>query len=162
MRKSLPSPAKKGNIAKADSYREAKARIKAAKEHHFYIEATAIIESIISDRILSFLHGAHNFPLKNRQGWDHSLHNLTDAVRGHEELLSDEGESVWDLIDTWRRQRNKIVHNLVRSDPGTPTLPVDEFLDMTRVSCETGEVLSNLVVNWNKRAKRRAEKAKSE
>lgn len=162
MRKSLPSPAKKGNVAKADSYREAKARIKSAKEHHFYIEATAIIESIISDRILSYLHGAHDFPLKTKNGWDHSLNNLTEKVREYDELLNDEGENVWNLIDTWRRKRNKVVHNLVRSDPGTPTLLVDDFLEKARESCETGEALANAVVNWNKRAKRRAEKAQSE
>lgn len=64
----MPKPAQKGNVAKAASYREAKARIKAAKEQHFYIEAIAIIESIISDRILSYLHGAHNFPPRTKNG----------------------------------------------------------------------------------------------
>lgn len=44
-----------GNGAKYLSYREAWARIKLARRQGFFLEAVTIEESIISDRLLSFL-----------------------------------------------------------------------------------------------------------
>ena len=68
---------------------------------------------------------------------------------------------VRDRLDEWRMDRNEIVHKLVRSDPGEPTLPVDEFLEKAKQCCETGEDLSKQVVNWNKREKRNAERSEN-
>lgn len=45
----------KGNAAKFWSYREAWTRIKQAQEQGFYLEAVTIEESIISDRLMSYL-----------------------------------------------------------------------------------------------------------
>lgn len=156
MRKSEPTKATRGNVAKADSYNEARARIKSAKENGFYIEAVAIMESIVCDRILSYLHTVHDFPLRTKKDWHHNMSNLVKEVRSRTTLTDQEGRCIWDLLDKWRRQRNEIVHRLVRSDPGEPTLPVDEFLETAKECCKHGEELVKHVINWNKRAKRKA------
>ncbi len=79
-RKSTKSVSKKGNVPKADSYREAWARIELAQKDGFYIEVASIVESILSDRLLSYLHGAHKFPLRNKKGWNWSFKKLLDEV----------------------------------------------------------------------------------
>ena len=53
IRKSKASPAVKGNVRKANSYREAWARIKLARRQGFFLEAVTIEESIIFDRLLA-------------------------------------------------------------------------------------------------------------
>ena len=56
MRKSEPVKQEiNGNSEKYESYREAWARIKQAKDNDFFLEAITIQESIISDRLISFL-----------------------------------------------------------------------------------------------------------
>jgi hypothetical protein len=58
MRKSrIPDQVLKGNAAKYLSYRQAWARIGAAQGHGFYLEAVTIVESVITDRLISYLVG---------------------------------------------------------------------------------------------------------
>ena len=102
--KSNPTTAKNGNIAKVDSYREAKRRISSAMEEGYYTEAAALIESILSDRILSHLHGAHQFPLRTRKGREHSLSDLTKAARQYETLADRNGEELVIQVDNWNKR----------------------------------------------------------
>jgi len=53
----IARPAIRGNVAKYLSYREAWSRIKTAQEHGFYLEAVTLEESIIADRLISYLVG---------------------------------------------------------------------------------------------------------
>jgi hypothetical protein len=46
-----------GNVVKYLSYREAWTRIKQAQEQGFYLEAVTLEESIITDRLISYLVG---------------------------------------------------------------------------------------------------------
>ena len=56
------------NTAKYESYTEAWRRIKAAQEKEFFLEAIVIEESIISDRLVSYLSrpGSRNPLIKKR------------------------------------------------------------------------------------------------
>ena len=56
----------KGNAQKYLSFKEAWARIKSAQEAGFYLEAIAIQESIMSDRIISYLSYKAMLPKKKR------------------------------------------------------------------------------------------------
>lgn len=152
MRKSSPTTAKLGNIAKADSYREAHARIKTAGEQHFYIESAAIMESIISDRLLSYLHGAHGHPPRNKNGTHHSFNNLIQALAKHHQE-QDIVDFCQELHD-WRDSRNKAIHSIVMSDPGNPTENVDTFLAKAEKCHEKGKKLTRQVENWVKQQNR--------
>ncbi len=55
-----------GNVAKYLSYREAWARIKLARRQGFFLEAVTIDESIISDRLLSFLEKGFSLTLRHQ------------------------------------------------------------------------------------------------
>ena len=59
-----------GNAEKFEAYREAWSRIKLAQENHFFLEAITIQESIISDRLISFLSRptAPKILARNRRG----------------------------------------------------------------------------------------------
>jgi hypothetical protein len=124
MRKSTATNASEGNIAKADSYREAITRIQLADEQGFYIEATALIESMIGDRILSHLNGKFGHPLRTKKKRHHSFSSLIAAVRRQTDLVNEEGECVWTKLDEWRENRNEVIHGMVRSDPGETTIAV--------------------------------------
>ena len=56
----------KGNAQKYLSFKEAWARIKSAQEAGFYLEAITIQESIMSDRITSYLSYKAMLPTKKR------------------------------------------------------------------------------------------------
>ncbi len=152
MRKSSPSIAKNGNVRKADSYREAWARVKAATENEFFIEAAAIIESIISDRLQSYLVRQHDFPARMKTGWHYTLHKLIEKTIECASAIGDEnGKCILQRIDEWRRQRNEVIHSLVQSDPGEPTISVESFLNKAKHCCVEGSELARLISEWCKR-----------
>jgi hypothetical protein len=55
MKKAIIIPIPENNAAKYFSYREAWGRIKRAIGHGFYLEAVTLEESIMSDRLISYL-----------------------------------------------------------------------------------------------------------
>lgn len=145
IRKSKASPAVKGNVRKADSFREAWARIKLARGQEFFLEAVSIEESIIFDRLLAYLHRHHGFPVAPKKG-HYPLGELVKELRRrepHRELRP--GVSMADAISAWARERNECVHAIVRSDPGSPTKPVEEFLSLAEKAAEHGEALARAV-----------------
>jgi hypothetical protein len=75
-----------GNVEKYDSYREAWARIRQAQDSGFFLEAITIQESIISDRLISFL---------SRPGASHSFINSSDKKK----FLS-----LNELIQAWKKE----------------------------------------------------------
>ena len=72
-----------GNVNKYEAYREAWSRIKFAQENHFFLEAIAIQESIISDRLIRLLsHPAISNPLTIGNGGRYpSFSRLIDQWR---------------------------------------------------------------------------------
>ena len=153
MRKSKPSTATRGNVSKADSYREAYSRIKSAMNEHYYVEAMALMESVIADRILSYLVGACGLSPLTEKGRPWAFGYLINKAKEKSPLDDASGNCVWTRVNKWREDRNRIVHGFVSSIPGTPTAPVDEFLEKAKIACEEGHKLSREVTNWNKREK---------
>jgi hypothetical protein len=86
--------------------------IKKSIDEGYYLEAISILESLISDRLESYL----SFPL----GQDFSFKNL--GVLINEIKLKKTDENLHSLIikdlDEWRKQRNKAAHEMVKIADG--------------------------------------------
>jgi hypothetical protein len=141
-----------GNKPKFKSYSEAWKRIKAAQEAGFYLEAIAIQESILSDRITSYLAYCGLLPKNKNPG----LWELLEAWK--RDPASAKGEEFSDLRnainDVWRGMRNDAIHGLVKSAPGTPTQDVDDFLSAAKCAAKLGEKLAREVSNWHDRQRK--------
>lgn len=126
MRKSNPSAKSiSGNARKYESYKEAFARIKLAQADGYYLEAIAIAESIICDRLISYLTRPQSArPIKkDRRGrWP----QLSDLIRSWRKESPD--SRLCNRVDEWRQTRNTAVHGFAKSDPGTPTMDLEKFL----------------------------------
>jgi len=146
-----------GNQAKYLSYAEAWRRINAAIAGQFYFEAVTLSESIISDRLLSYVSGVDpNSKLKTKTAF---AQVIAEWRRLAGTLPSD--PNYGDLgaaVDAWRIERNKVVHGLVKSKPGTPTQNVSGFLNEAKKTADAGKRLARKVSDWHKSELRRANK----
>jgi len=162
MRKSQVTEQKiSGNSEKYESYREAWSRIKQAQENDFFLEAITIQESIISDRLISFLSrpGASNSFTKEKEQERTkfiSFYSLIKHWRSEfkEGIKLSSGKNLIDEVDKWRDSRNAAIHAIVKSDPGEATQPIDSFLQEAKKVAEEGEKLAREVCSWHKREKR--------
>jgi hypothetical protein len=147
LRKSEKKAAKKGNIAKHDAYREAFARIEAANASQFFLEAIAIQEAIISDRLKSHLEYLGKLPKKKRP----TLFDLVETWKTENKGLNVEIKiNLAELVDQWRVIRNQAIHGL----GATPS--VSDFLESAEAAAKTGEILARAVCNWHKGEVRKA------
>ena len=154
----------KGNFEKYESYREAWARIKQAQDNDFFLEAITIQESIISDRLISFLSrpGASNsFTGARENGKFVSFQKLIQHWRSEFPLGIKSGEypSLIDAVNQWREARNSAIHAIVKSDYGEPTKQIDSFLQEAKKVAEDGENLAREVCAWQRREKRKQSSA---
>ena len=149
LRKSRP-PAQpiNGNVAKYESYKEAWARIQQAQEAGFYLEALVIEESIIADRLTSYLTASGRMPTARFPGLFQLVQSWKqDAAPAVDSHLGDLKAAI---DKRWRVARNQAVHAIVKSPPGTPTTPVDDFLKEARVAAELGAQLARAVDRWHR------------
>jgi hypothetical protein len=150
-RKSLKSTATKGNVLKHDNYTEAFARIKAAINQGFFIEAIAIQEAIISDRLKSHL----SFYMKLPK--DEKFHSLLKAwkaldVRDNMQTVSTD---LPELINQWRRQRNGAIHGFIAKDCN-----VDRVLKSAKVTAQIGLNLTRALCSWHGKQVRQSQKTR--
>lgn len=150
-----------GNVEKYYSYCEAWSRIKLAQENGFYLEAITIQESIISDRIISylcsqqeatFLINDKNFPAFNKliKKW------RSEFPCG---LSSGNYSNLIEAVDQWRHSRNQIIHAIVKSKPGQPTQSIDLFLQQAKEAAEVGNKIAREVCKWSQKKKKRKNKS---
>ncbi len=153
-----PSKDIAGNAKKYESYREAWSRIKLSQENHFFLEAITIQESIISDRLISFLsRPTSSKPLsQNRNGKFPSFGKLIERWSSEfpDGLQSGSYLNLTKAVDQWRDMRNEAIHTIVKSEPGKPTQPIDEFLQKAKAIAEEGERLAREVCKWSQKEKR--------
>lgn len=149
MRKSEPlNYTPKGNAAKFFSYREAWTRIKIAQEQGFYIEAVAIQESIISDRLISYF-TAKDIVIQQKYP---SFKNLIDTWKKQSVIAYKNIENLQESVDSWRIKRNEVTHGIVKPQSEELTV-VDVFLmDAQDVAAE-GTTLANAVCAWRSKMK---------
>ena len=106
---------------------------------------------MICDRLGSYLSGVDALPRDQRfvrlvSSWRASLEEPISYKFGAD-LSKD--------VDEWRKQRNMIIHGLVKSAPGKPTQNVDDFLGLAKLAAENGAALARAACDWHKRAARK-------
>src|ERR1039458_436299 len=88
-----------------------------------YFEVVTICESIISDRIFSYVKGFNPASKANiKTPFERLISEWRTLAQGNlpQHGTSDLGQAV----NSWRIERNDVVHGLAKSLPGEPTLPV--------------------------------------
>jgi hypothetical protein len=141
-RKSQRSTAKNGNVQKHDTYQEAFARIKDAINQGFFIEAVAIQEAIISDRLRSHL--GHHHALPERETF-YELVDKWKALEGRGRRLTVSIE-LPELVNLWREQRNNAIHGFISDESH-----IDVFLKNAQVAAATGLQLTRALCDWHKK-----------
>ena len=142
VRKSKASTATKGNLRKHDAYKEAFARINAAIAQSSFIEAIAIQEAVISDRLRSHLGHHHSLPERE------TFYELVDkwkALEGRGKRLTVSIE-LPKLVNLWRKQRNNAIHGFVSDESH-----IDVFLKNAQVAAATGLQLTRALCDWHKK-----------
>lgn len=138
---------------KKERYTEAYARIDSSIKTKNLFEAITIEESIISDRLASFLEATET--LKSEQVHRQSFANLIILWR----VATTNPGTIWEAcdeliskVDSWRGQRNKYVHGLVKFPNQKANIPnTEEFLKGAEKTANEGKSLANLVSDWRNR-----------
>jgi hypothetical protein len=152
-------PIPNGNAAKYFSYAEAWGRIKKSIGCEFYLEAVTIEESIMCDRLISYLCriGALK-PDANSER--QSFASLIACWKKH--VPAPIGDHVFsDLqheVDTWRKRRNKVVHGMVKSVPGAKHQDILDFKKEAELVALLGQRVAKSLCNWYDREKYRLAK----
>jgi hypothetical protein len=138
------------NTEKYWRHREAWRRIKSATEGGFYFEVVTLCESIISDRLLSYVRGANP---KSKANVKNTFADLIKEWRSlaKETLPQHEGGNLCDKVDKWRGDRNAIIHSLPKSLPGTQMEPLSEFIERAEKAAGDGVSLAKAVKDWHRR-----------
>ncbi len=147
------------NTEKHLSYSAAWSRMSAAIEQGFYLEAVAIQESMMFDRIRSFVEFVVQEEVKDETPFGRVVRRWEAELNADRKQLPPKWESDGDLpkrILDWIDARNVVVHKMVRSRPGTPTMPIDEFLALAKSAAEVGAILCREVSDWHRRQKNRS------
>ena len=155
MKKEKIVPVPDGNAAKYFSCREAWGQIKKARAHGYNLEAITLEESIISDRLVSFL--VRVGEIKPDDKCVNILHQLILKwkKRVPDPIKSKYFPNLQDAVEKWSKERNKFLHGMAKSVPGTGHQDVLDFKKEAEFAAMQGERLANLLQNWYKSYKRR-------
>lgn len=143
------------NKSKYNSYTVGWDRINQSIEQGFFLEAVAIEESIIFDRLRSFLvfyEGGdidNTVPLKKIvRRWQDALNRMVKEDRS----FSFDGQLASDTL-AWVDNRNAVIHTIVRSKPGEPTREITEFLIHAEQTAKSGKLIARAISDWFRRQK---------
>ncbi|NOH31014.1 hypothetical protein [Vibrio mediterranei] len=123
-------------IKKEERSKDIVERIQKALEQEFYLEAIALEESCISDRLSLALY------IKGQKAGTKSFAKLIELCTEYlpKNLKRD--------VDEWRRERNRAIHNLVRSSPLEEMIDLDELDVLSKKTAKDGAVLLEQVNLW--------------
>ncbi|PHR87284.1 MAG: hypothetical protein COA76_12015 [Moritella sp.] len=123
-------------LEKEDRYVAVQERISKAIEQGFYLEAIALEESSISDRLSLVLY------IRGQKAGTKSFAKLIEHCSEHlsRQLKTD--------IDSWRKSRNYAIHNLVRSSPLEEQIKLEKLDSLTSQTAQEGVKLMNQVNDW--------------
>lgn len=153
--KKTRKPPSKGNVVKALSYEWAVGRIDMAIAEGFFLEAVAIEESIISDRLWSHVHGKSG----TNRNWSDGGTTLGALIGEWKKCKAP--PKLLAATNAWRQLRNRAMHGAAKSLATTPTIKTDDFLKDAERAATAGRILMRKVMLWHKRAlaaHRRAQK----
>lgn len=131
-------------VLKQELYKQAHGAIKGALQNHAWLEAIVTEESIISDRIESYLAAHRN--IKEMQPLGRNIERFEKYVNlefpENRELLAD--------LKEWRTSRNFAVHMMVKIEEGQD-LDWSARVNLVKQSAIKGAALANRVKNWSRR-----------
>lgn len=144
------------NIKKYESYKYAFERLKEAIDQEFFLEAVVISESIISDRLISYLVVRHQ-ELKTSDKLPNTRTSFGTLIQKWQQIDQKVSYKDWDDlikdVDKWRIDRNECAHALVKSNPGSSTHSVEEFVNKSRNCALIGIKLARAVCSWTQSKK---------
>ena len=133
---------------KYHSYKLAFDEMRRASEQGCPLHTVALAESILSDRILSFLLSrGETFRGGTETPFGTLLKKLEPHLTGREKFTLAE-------LEAFRRDRNAAVHGLTKSLPGAAPMTVDEFRVVAQRAADNGRTLAREVADWVKAQKR--------
>lgn len=114
--------------------------IKKSIDEGYYLEAISILESLVSDRLESYL----SFSLDRDFGFK-NLGALIDKIKSIEtdKLLR---SLIINDLDEWRKQRNKAAHEMVKIEDGK-SIVWEERVKINKEVAETGLLLFRNINN---------------
>ena len=151
--------AEKKNYAKRDSYALAFEMISTAIRHNFPLQAIAVEESIMSDRIWSALNAS-----KTNGGSKETLGRALEEWKrllkgGNPHPIGEEAEAMRKDLANWWDSRNKLIHGIVKSFRGEePKVSATIFERSAMKSAIKGYELARRICNWSKTQIRKAKK----
>ncbi len=148
------------NMEKFRAYAFAFSRINQALDKAFPLEAIAMEESIISDRLRAYCE-ANNLPLKGHLGLNYLITTVGKALQTNscpelsEFLVS---------ADSWRDKRNKLIHKVVKTEKSgeAPEISHKDFIPQAMEIAKTGKDLARTICNISNKLKHEAEKQAKE
>jgi len=144
-----------GNANKFFSYSEAWVRIKKARGSGFYLEAVTLEESIIADRLISFLVCVGAIQAESRVekcSFGQLIQLWTKRIP--QPIPVEHFPDLRSAVDDWRDHRNRVLHSMVKSMPGAQHPDVLDFLKQAEFVAFQGEALAHAVSDWVKKAKK--------
>jgi hypothetical protein len=143
------------NFEKQNSYKVAWERMDQAIDQGFFLEAVAIQESMIFDRLRSFLVFYEQAEIDNRvplkkivRRWQDALNRMVKDDRA----FSFDGNLVLNTI-AWVDDRNAVIHTIVRSQPGQPTREIVDFLVHAEETARAGKIIARSISDWFRKQK---------
>ena len=149
----VPVPDRNAN--KYFSYSEAWVRIKKARGSGFHLEAVTLEESIIADRLVSFLVCVGEIQTESRVE-KCSFGQLIQlwTKRTPQPIPVQYLPDLRSAVDEWRKHRNRVVHGMVKSMPGAQHGDVLDFLKEAEFVAFQGEALAHAVSDWVRKARK--------
>jgi hypothetical protein len=150
---------------KYESYKEANNLLNDARENNDLprcIAAIAVCESIIADRLQSYLKfkAPEIFIEKGKEKKFVATGKMvTECLKHFSELKIDvnskkigkvESINLFKDLQLWLSSRNEICHGFVKSKPGSPTKEISAFHKAAIQAAEEGFKLTKLVSKWHK------------
>jgi hypothetical protein len=122
--------------------------MKKAIEGKFYLEAITIQESIITERLLNFVI-RNSIVSVNEDELYRQIVSLSKLIDFSKCYFDD--ENLYDDLNTFRKDRNKCIHAIVKSYPGYPTTKVNDFQKLAKETSLNGRILTRKVDAWHRR-----------
>jgi hypothetical protein len=128
---------------KRELHRQAHGSLNAAIENRFWIEAICIAESLMSDRIESYIQKNHEQQRITTLGsWSYELMKS--------DLLAKRDVELFERVHTWSKRRNLATHEMVKVSESHQSTWDERVASCKRVAME-GKCLSAEVNNWSRR-----------
>lgn len=142
---------KEKNDDRRKLYGEAAKRIKAAKRDKYYLEAITLLESLIADRLESYIEKEAKQP----EGFRTLEQNIKVAKQYINDSHISESQAILPYlvkIKLWRKLRNEMLHEAVKIEEGKDK-DWDSTMNKAKNTVEEGETLFKELRNVVRRVK---------